>query len=500
MEEEECMGMMMKRILSLILGFLTLAFISTVAPIASQQTVQIPEPDLSAFPLPIVKVSVKEIANYPIDPLLTNFKSLKQHIDTTVLLVGEHIFFANDKTVYHLTNGVKQTLVFDAPLFKVITDWKSRVFVMTKTRWVYVYDLNSLKRLSSFQVKYAQNPSEFAYLSDEVLLVGFDLWKDETRKNRNPVAAAAYGMNGVERWKIQNTAKILSESDERHSFEVLQVGRRSFVANCCSFPVQKNSFESGLKTAFLYENKTGILKISEISTPDSVLPSPNYLNIDNPDLFTYHNFTILDMYNYRYLSKSDLDLPTDDEKLSKIISKCEFFGQEFNRLLYKDYNIFSIYNHCGGKIAFFDRKSKNILEYERSENCMYQTDDSHRSFDITLIESKNIIFFVDSFTYSIATINKKNQIKSNCIYRFNKSLIKSTNWDNLKIISHSFSNKSATISIIDSNSQLRKVTTLGFDEKSEKILFLDKYLSILSEDYAINVSLDGNLRYYEVKK
>jgi hypothetical protein len=500
MEEEECMGIMMKRILTSIFGLVTLAFTSTVAPIASQQTVQIPEPDLSAFPLPIVKVSVKEIANYPIDPLLTNFKSLKQHIDTTVLLVGDHIFFANDKAVYRLTKGVKRTLVFDAPLFKVITDWKSRVFVMTKTRWVYVYDLNSLKRLSSFQVKYAQNPSEFAYLSDDVLLIGFDLWKDQARKNRNPVAAATYGMNGVERWKIQNTAKIFSDSDERHSFEVLQVGRRSFVANCCSYPVQKNTYEQNIKTAFLYENKTGKLRIAEIKTPDSVLPNPNYLNIDNPDLFTYHQFTILDMFNYYYLSNSDLILPNDDEKLSKIFSKCDFFGQEYNRLLFKNYIIFSLYNHCGGKIGFFDRKSKDFLEYESNENCMYQTEDSHRSFEITLVSSKNFMFFIDPFTYSVTKINKNNQIESKCIYKFDKNLIRSTDWDNLTINSHTFSSKNATISISDGNSQPRKVITLGFDEKSEEILFLEQYISLLSKDYGINVSLDGNLRYYGVIK
>ncbi len=40
MDEEECMGIMMKRILIFIFGLLTLAFISTVAPIASQQSKQ----------------------------------------------------------------------------------------------------------------------------------------------------------------------------------------------------------------------------------------------------------------------------------------------------------------------------------------------------------------------------------------------------------------------------------------------------------------------------
>jgi hypothetical protein len=39
MKEAECMGMM-KRILTFVFGFLALAFISTVAPIASQQSKQ----------------------------------------------------------------------------------------------------------------------------------------------------------------------------------------------------------------------------------------------------------------------------------------------------------------------------------------------------------------------------------------------------------------------------------------------------------------------------
>ena len=102
---------MKKLPIAIVLGIIASLFVlagqskfGLFATVAQQTEVTLPEPDLSAFPLPIVKVSVKEIANYPIDPLLTNFKSLKQHIDTTVLLVGDHIFFANDKTVYRLTH------------------------------------------------------------------------------------------------------------------------------------------------------------------------------------------------------------------------------------------------------------------------------------------------------------------------------------------------------------------------------------------------------------
>lgn len=464
----------------------------------AQQTVQLPEPDLSAFPVPIVKVSLKEIANYPIDASLTDFKSLKQHIDTTVLLVGKHMFFANDKTVYRLTNRIKRTLTFNSPLFKVITDWKSRVFVMTKNRWVYIFELNSLKQLSSFQVKYDQNMSNLTYLSGDILMVGFDLWKDEAKKNRNPVAAVGYGLNGIERWKIDNTAKIFSESDERTSFEVLQVGTRSFIANCCNRSVQIISYEAGLKTAFLYENPTGKLRISDIDVGDNISPAPTYINIDNPNLFTHHDFTNIDMFNYQKFPNVAFKRLIDDTKLGLVFPKCDFFAQENRRLIYKKYFVFSLYNHCGGKVSFLDTISKSVLKFTNSENCMYQSEDSNRgnyNRDITSVKTKDYEFFLDPYTFSTAKMGEPNQIETKCIYKFSKDLVNSSSWNNVRTFVYKYSDNSVLLHIINDVKEI----SIGFSEDSNQALLYEKKLSVLNSNFAI--SLTGkNLFYYEVRR
>ncbi len=59
MNGEECMGMM-KRILTFIFGFLTLAFVSTVAPIASQQSQTNAQAESKSFVYKNIRITVTE--------------------------------------------------------------------------------------------------------------------------------------------------------------------------------------------------------------------------------------------------------------------------------------------------------------------------------------------------------------------------------------------------------------------------------------------------------
>ena len=299
---------MKKLPLAIVLGMIALLFVlagqskfGLFATVAQQTEVTLPEPDLSAFPVPIVKAITKKIGEYPIDTNLTTFQSLKREINTDLLPVGDHVFFASNKTVYRLTRGEKRTLEFPSPLTRVITDWQQRLFVMTSDRWVYVFDVNTLQKIGKFQVKYNQKVSEFVYLSDNIILVGFDFWKDEAQKKPNTWVAVAYTLNGQEKWKIKNMGMSGNNLDRRSFFEVLQVGTRGFLASCCNSSVRKEPYDGALQNAFAYENKTGILKVGEVNRGLQE-PNPPNFELENSDseLYTYTE-KALNLSDFRYL-------------------------------------------------------------------------------------------------------------------------------------------------------------------------------------------------------
>ncbi len=469
----------------------------------AQQMVQLPEPDLNAFPVPIVKANIKKLAEYPIDTNLTQFHSLKREISMDLLAIGEHVFFADNNTVYRITNSEKRILTFNEPLTRVITDWQTRLFVMTQKQWIFIFDVNTLKLLTKFQVKYDQEISDFVYLPKDIILVGFNLWKDESRKTPHPLAAIAYSPTGKVVWSIKNTAKIFTDFDERRFFEVLQVGTRGFVANCCSFPTQVNSYEGALKTAFIYENKTGKLKLLELSRGTQEPNPPQFTSgTTNPDLYAnskasinISEFKILDA-RYKF---SDV-YSHISEKFSKLAPTCDnlFNSMKWNykrspdiyseaivllNLLFSDEVLFFSYtlpNICGSVTSGFDVAKKTFFGHEKYISCLNNSIEDFANGTkkiINKILTKNKKLFINLYDSTIIEINDKNSLKTACLWKFDKKYTKEDgssfiDFKTYKISSKTYGNENWFVSI--NKDMLTQIILVG-SPKTENITQINAY-------------------------